>query len=138
MDRDPLLFEGFSREGGDLLVLDRQHAVEDFDDRHLGAHVVVKAGEFDADRARADDQQRFGDRRRHHRFLVGPNSLTIGLEPRQAARSRAGGQHDVLGGEFGDGIAVLRHGQPALSCQAPLAVENRNLVLAQQIRNAIR
>ena len=51
VDFDPLFLKRLAGEGRDLLVLDRQHAVEHFDDRHLGAHVVIKAGEFDPDRA---------------------------------------------------------------------------------------
>ena len=83
VDLDALLLEALAGKGGDLLVLDRQHPVEHLDDRHLGAHVAVEAGEFDADRARADDQQRFGDGLRDHRLLVGPHQLAVGFQPRQ-------------------------------------------------------
>src|SRR5205823_5110738 len=45
MDLDALFLEALAGESGDLFVLDRQDAVEYFDDRHLGAHVAVEAGE---------------------------------------------------------------------------------------------
>ena len=67
-DLHALLLERLLREGGDFLVLDRQHAVEHFDHRHLDAEIAIEAGEFDADRARADDEQRF-------RQLLGAPSL---------------------------------------------------------------
>jgi hypothetical protein len=52
----PCLTSAFSRKV-DVLVLDRHDAVHHLDDGHLGAQIVVEAGKFDADRARADDQQ---------------------------------------------------------------------------------
>ena len=54
----PCFSNALRGEGGDLLVLDRQDAVEHFDHRHLGAQGAVEAGELDADGAGADDQQR--------------------------------------------------------------------------------
>ncbi len=130
VDLDPLLLEGLAGEGRDLFVLDRQHPVEHFDDRHLGAHVAVEAREFDADRARADDQQRFRDRRRDHRLLVGPHQLAVGFETRQRARPRPGREDDVL---------ALRGRRPAcrpsstaslpLPASRPCAVEHVTLFL---------
>src|SRR5829696_115729 len=51
-----LLLEGL----GDLRVLQRHEAVQDLDDGHLGAEVVVHAGELDADGTRAEDDHGFG------------------------------------------------------------------------------
>ena len=87
-------------------------AVEHFDDRHLGAEVVVEAGELDPDRARADDQQFGRHFRRGHRVAIGPDALAVGLGERQLARPGAGGDDDMLGGKLG-GLAVLGHGQLA-------------------------
>ena len=63
-DLDALLLEALAREGGDLGILGRQDLRQHLDDRHLGAERAIERGEFDADRARADDQQRFRDARR--------------------------------------------------------------------------
>ena len=83
VDLNTLLFEGFASEGRNLLVFDRQHPVEHLDHGDLGAHIAIKAGELDPDRPRADDQQRFRDRRGNHRLLIGPHLLAIGFEARQ-------------------------------------------------------
>ena len=107
VDLHALLLERLAGEGGDLLVLDRQDAVEHLDHRHLGAQIAVEAGEFDADGARADDQQRFRHRLAAPSPRVGPDQLAVGLQPGQRARARAGGEDDVLGGELGDRLAVL-------------------------------
>ena len=101
----PCLVSALSSEGGDVVVLDRHDPVEHLDHRHLGADVVVEAGELDADRARADDQQLGRHLLGHHRVAIGPDALAVGLGERQVARARAGGDDDVLGGELG-GLAV--------------------------------
>ena len=101
MDLHALLGQRLVDEGGDVLVLDRQDAVEHLDDRHLGAHVRIEAGELDPDRARADDQQFGRHLLRHHRVAVGPDALAVGLGEGQVARARAGGDDDVLGCELG-------------------------------------
>ena len=106
-DLHALLLERLAREGRDLFVLDGQDAVEHLDHRHLGAERAIEAGELDADRAGADDQQRFRQRLRHHRFLVGPDQLAVGLQARQRARPRAGREDDVLRLHIGDRLAVL-------------------------------
>src|SRR4051794_2635255 len=109
VDLDPLLLEALAGKGGNLLVLDRQYPVKNLDDRDLGAHVAVEAGEFDPDRAGANDQQRARDRLRHHRLLVGPHELAVGFQPRQRTRARAGRQHDMRRGDVGDRLSVLRY-----------------------------
>ncbi len=138
MDLDPLLLEALARESGDLFVFDRQDAVEHLDDGHLGAHVTVEAGEFHADRAGADDQKRFRDRLGDHRFLVGPYQLAVGFEPGQRAGPRAGRQHDMRRGEIGHGFAVLRDGNFAFTGEPGFAIEHGDLVLAHQMRDAVR
>src|SRR5829696_2691390 len=45
---------------GDLRVLQRHETVQDLDDGHLGAEVVVHAGELHADGTRAEDDHGFG------------------------------------------------------------------------------
>ncbi len=99
-DLHALLDEGLLGEGRDLGVLDRQHPVHHLDHRRLGAERVEEAGELDADGARADDQQLLRHPLRLQRVLVGPDQIAVGLQPRQFARARAGGQDDVLGGQL--------------------------------------
>ena len=43
----------------------------------------------------------------------------------------------MLGGEFSYGLAILHDGEPALAGQPAMAVENGDLVLSQQIGDAI-
>ena len=50
-DAHALFFELLAGEGGDFLVFDRKDAIQHFDHCHVGAHVAVEAGEFDADGA---------------------------------------------------------------------------------------
>src|SRR6185312_11967216 len=138
MDLDTLLFEGLAGENGNFLVLDRQYPVKHLDDRHLGAHVAVEAGELDADRAGADHQQRFRHRLRHHRLLVGPDLLAVGLDAGERARPSASREDDVLGGEIGDRLAVLGDGDLAFARQFSVAVEHGDLVLAQEETDAVR
>ena len=59
-DRDAPVLELFLEGLGDLRVLQRHEAVQDLDDGHLGAEVVVHAGELDADRPRAEDNDALG------------------------------------------------------------------------------
>ena len=132
-----LLGESLGGEGGDLLVLHRQHAVQHFDHRHLGAQRAVEAGELDADGAGADDEQRFGKGWRHHRLAIGPDPLAVGLHARKGAGARAGGEHDVLRGDL-VGLAVLRHRQLALAGELRVARDDGDLVLLHQEGDAVR
>ena len=76
---------------------------------------------------------------RHHRLLVGPDQPAVGLEPRQRARPRAGGDDDVLGLDIGQRLAALaRHGDAPLPSQPRRAVDHLDLVLAHQIGDAVR
>ena len=96
-DLDPLLFELLARKGRNLGILGGKNLRQHLDHRHLGAEGAVERGELDADRARADDQQRFRHPLRHHGLEIGPDQLPVRLEPWQHARPRAGGDDDVLG-----------------------------------------
>ena len=93
----PCFSKRLRAKAGDLGVLDRQDLRQHLDHGHLGAHRAVERGELDADRAGADHQQRLRHLVRHHRLEIGPDQLLVGLEPRQHARPRAGGDDDVLG-----------------------------------------
>ena len=135
-DRHALLLEALAREGGNLLVLDRQDAVEHLDHRHIGAKIAIEAGEFDAYCSRPNDQQRFRHAGRHHRLFIGPDQLAVGLEPGQRAGAGAAGDDDVLRGELGSGLAAHLH--LALAGQHAGALEDGDLVLLHQEGDAAR
>ncbi len=99
-DGHALLGQRLLEEGGDVRIFHRHDPVEHFDHGHIGAHVVVEAGEFDPDRADADHQQLARHFGRGHRVAIGPHALAVGRGEGQIARPRAGGDDDVLGGEL--------------------------------------
>ena len=135
-DRHALLGERLGERVGHVLVLDRHDAVEHFDDRHLGAHVIVEAGEFDPDRARSDDQQLGRHFGRGHGVAIGPDAFAVGLGERQVAGAGTGGEDDVFGGELGL-LAVLGDGQFVRRGQRAVAHVHVDLVLLHQMRDAL-
>ena len=94
---DAGFLEAFAGMGRDLRILDRKDLRQELDDRHLRAHVAEEGCEFDADRARAHDEERLRDRWRHHRLEIGPDQLAVRLDARENARPRARRDDDVLG-----------------------------------------
>ena len=143
-DLDALLLEALAREGRDLGVLDRQDLRQHLDHGHLGADRAIERGELDADGAGADHQQRLRHAVRHHRLEIGPDQLLVGLEARQHARPRAGGDDDVLG-LIGAGrqralrrFALRRlHRDLAGRVDRRLAPDHRDLVLLHQEADAV-
>src|SRR3546814_7511616 len=83
------------RSGRHIGILDRNDAVEHFDHRHLGAHIVIEARELDPDRTRAADEQPGRHFERGHRCTIGPHALAVGLGERPIARPRAGRTEDT-------------------------------------------
>src|SRR5262249_62210932 len=67
-----------------------------------------------------------------------PDELAVGFESGQRTRPRAGRQHDVRRGEIGRGLTVFRDGELVLADKFRLALEYRDLVLAHQMRDAVR
>src|SRR6516164_463761 len=94
---DALFFEALAGKDGDLAILNRQDLRQHFDHGHLRAEGAVEGSEFDTDRARADNEQRFRYPIRHHGFEIGPHQFLVGLDARQHARPRAGRDDDMLG-----------------------------------------
>ena len=136
-DLHPLLDEGLLGKGADFGIFHRQHAVHHLDHRGIGAQRVEEAGEFDPDRARSDDQQLFRHPFGLQRVLVGPDQIAISLQPRQLARTGAGGQDDGGGGQFFHTLVGL-HRNAALGGQMRLAHHHGDLVLFHQMANATR
>jgi hypothetical protein len=126
-------------EGGDLLVLHGQDLRQHLHHRDLGAQRAEERGELDADRPRADHQQRLGDRGGRHRLEVGPDELLVGLDARQHPRARARGDDDVFGliaARRQHALGRLALGgldrDPAGSVDDGLAPDHRDLVLLHQ------
>ena len=106
-------------------------------DRHLGAHVIVEAGELNPDRARSDDEQLGRHLRRGHGVAIGPHPLAVGRGKGQVAGAGARGQHNVLGAVFG-GLAIRRHRKLSLARQLGAAGDHGDLVLLHQELDALR
>ena len=123
-------------EGRDLLVLDRQDAVAA---PRPPSPRRPWCGRSSRTRCRSRPSRStssdFGIVRRHHRLLVGPDQLAVGLEARQLARARAGRQDDVLGARASSS-PPLSSSTASLPLPASLAVavEHRDLVLLHQVR----
>src|SRR5438045_4711503 len=100
-DRQPLLLQALCKLRAHFRILDRNDAVEHFDDRHLGAQVGIKARELDSDRTRPDDQQVCRHFCRSHGMAISPDLLAVGLGERQVARPGASRDDDVLGLKLG-------------------------------------
>ena len=94
---DALLLEALARMSRDLRILDRQDLRQHFHHRDLRAHGAIERGEFDADGARAHDEERFRHRLRLHGLEIGPDQLSVRLDSGKRTRPRAGRHDDVLG-----------------------------------------
>ena len=138
MNDDTLAREGLAGELGDLCILGGKDARQHLDHRHVGAQAAIEARELDADGARADDEQRFGESFGNHRLLVGPDQFSIRLEPWQRACTGAGGDDDMLGLDIWEHFAVhADHGEAALPPEPCDSFDHLDLVLAHQIGDAI-
>ena len=144
VDLDALLLEALARESLNLVVFDRQDLRQHLDHGHIGAERAVERGEFDADGARADHQQRLRNGRRHHGLEIGPHQFLVGLEAGQHARPRAGGDDDVLGLIGARPERALRrfalrrlHRHLAGRVDRRLAPDDRHLVLLHQEADAV-
>jgi hypothetical protein len=114
------------------------------DHGHLGAKRAVERREFDADGARADDEQRFGNAVRNHGLEIGPDQFLVRLQAGKNARPRAGGDDDVLG-RIGTGAqralrrfaAAGLHRDLARRFDRRLAPDHGDLVLFHQEADAV-
>src|SRR5215210_3078730 len=96
-NRDAPVLELLSEGLGDLRVFQRHETVEDLDDGHLGAEVVVHARELDTDGPGAKNYYRLrialvvGDD-----IVRGDDLLAVELQAGQGVDGGAGGDQDVL------------------------------------------
>ena len=98
-DVDAAAPEGALQLDRDLAVLERHEVGQVLEDGDLGAHVGVEAGELDADRPAADDDEARGQGRRGQDVVAGDDDLPVRLEARQRLDAAAGGEDDVVGVE---------------------------------------
>ena len=96
-DLDAAALEGTLHLGRDLRVLERHDGRQVLEQRDLAAHVVVVAGELDADRPGAHDDDRLRDRVRAQDVVAGHDARRRRHEARQRLHARARGQDDVAG-----------------------------------------
>ena len=81
----------------DLRILVRHEARQELDDRHLDAERAVERRELDADRTRAEHDQRLRLGGQGHRLAVLDDPLAVELDAGQRAGARAGRDDHVLG-----------------------------------------
>jgi hypothetical protein len=140
---DATLLESLLGGLGDLGVLDRHDPVDGLDHGHLGAQGAVEAGEFDADGARADHDQRLGHGLRRQGVAIGPDLVAVRhrADGRDVAGAGAAGQDDVLGLD-GAAAAGLQGDDDLRSRRAllelSLAFDDLDLVLLHQEGDAAR
>ena len=94
---DALLLEALASESLDFVILDWENLRQHLDHRHFGPKRAVERRELDADRARANHQQRLRNGRRHHGLEISPDQFLVGLEAGQHARPGPRGDDNVFG-----------------------------------------
>ncbi len=125
------------RELADFFILDRHHAVLQFDHGYLCPHGAVEAGELDANRARTHDEDGLGHNAWHHRLAVAPDQIPIAFEPGQVARARTGGQNNRFRFKLGDFLFIgTRHGHFAFTLERARTLEHRDFMLLHQKADA--
>ena len=98
-DLHALFFELLFRKLADLFIFDGEDTIHHLDNSRVCAQGIVKACEFDTDRARPDHQQLFRHMGRLQGILVHPHAFSVCFQPRQVACPRTGRQYDILGGQ---------------------------------------
>src|SRR3546814_572475 len=132
MQRHALLAQRLSNVIRDFSVFHRQHAIGHLDNVYLYAQGMIEAGEFNADRACTHHQHAFGQARWRQCFAVVPHAISLRIQPRQGPRTRAGSQHNMLGGNMGFGRPA-GDGQTPPPRQTGMAIDDRNAVLLHQM-----
>lgn len=135
----PCLAKGLEGFLGHLLVGGGEELGHRFQDGDFGAQAAPHAAHFEADHARADHAQLLGHGADVQRAVVGQDVLFVKGQAGQLARRRAGGHDDVLGDQVGVGGAGDLDGPATvdLAGERALAVEIRDLVLLEQVQDAV-
>jgi hypothetical protein len=96
-DRDPALLEAALDHPADLGVLERHDPGQVFEQRHANADVLEHRGEFDPDRARADDHDVLRKRVHAQDVVARDDPVAVRLEPGQRLDPRTRGEDHVGG-----------------------------------------
>ena len=133
---DAVAVEGALQLLADLLVFVGNDARQELDDGYVGSIHAVDIGELDADCAASDDGNGAGDVLSDDALAAGDDLLTIHRERRDAARSSAGGDDDVAGGDTGRLPVGSGHVDGAGGNDASVSLDVIDAVLAEQERDA--
>ena len=121
----------------DVGVGQRQEVGQGLEQRDLRAEPVPDRAEFQPDHAGADHAQRLRHGVEIQRAHVVDDVLAIEGDVRDRDRLRARGEDHVVGLQHDLVAAAGRgHGDPAVGAEAAAAVEERDLVALQQLRDA--
>lgn len=90
-----LFDEGFFERVTDFVVFDGKHARQHFHDGDFGAEGIVDVGEFNTDRACADDHHRLRLLRQDHGFFRANNGGAVVGKGRKRTGFASGGDQDV-------------------------------------------
>ena len=139
LDVQALLGEGLQGFLGHLLVGGGQEFRHRFQDGDVGTQAAPHAAHFQADHASADDAQRLGHGADVQGAVVGQHDLFVERQAGQFTRRRARGDDDMLGDQVFLGGAGDLDGPAAfhLAAERALAVEERDLVLLEQVQDAV-
>jgi methionine-S-sulfoxide reductase len=136
-DRHPLLGEELARLLGDLLVDAGEDPVEVLEHRDLGAQPAPDAAEFEADHARAHDDQVFGHLVPGERLGARADPVAVDLDALQRRHDAAGRQHDVLRGQRAGSPSSPSTATSPCRHQTAGALDPLDLVLLEQVRDAV-
>ncbi len=98
-DLDAALAERLLHLRGNLLIFQRQDTRQHLDHGHGAAETAVDRGEFDADRARSQDDQAFRNELEPERLVAGDDPRSVDFQIGEHLGDRAGRQEDVPGGD---------------------------------------
>ncbi len=142
LDFQALLVESFFGFARNLLIDRTQEHRQPFEHGDIGPEAAPNRAEFEPDHARADHCQALGHCAQTQAAVVGEHVDFIERHPRQGARAGARGHDHLLGGQglwfsarpcrHRDFVAALEGAHEA----AP-AVEKRDLVLLEQVQDAV-
>src|SRR5690606_12607850 len=143
-DFDALLLEGALELLGHVGVFDRHEAIQQLDDGHLGAHLMIEVGELHADRAGAADHEPLRRLLLEQSLAIRDDLLPVDGQRRDLAGTSTGGNDDMLRLDrllLADGLAIhVGRGFDrnfALAGQAAMPEEDVDLVLLHQELDAL-
>ena len=137
MDRDAALAEDARQLLADLRVLERDDAVHELDQRHLGPEVAVHARPLDADRPRPDDRDPLRGVVACQRLVRGDDEMPVDVEAGQRTGCGAGGEDEVGGARLDVAALAATHPDAGGAGQRAGAVEDGDLVLLHEELDAL-